>query len=384
MSTYIFILGKDFELSLAELLARFPKAHLKSVGREFVSLQLKQEFGQKDLDGLGGVIKVARLVNSVNFKAVQAALFEQIESAYQGTKLNYGVSVYDWPLKNLRTLLVGLKKLSKKEGVKTRFANQGFKNISSAQYKGLKKSGIEWLVCRDTKALLLGEVVAVQNIDAYSKRDFDKPFRDMKMGMLPPKLAQVLINLTGTEGRIWDPFCGSGTVLMEGLLMGRDMLGSDIAKKHVEGARKNVEWLQKSFDTHSKAELFVHDATKPIQNKKFEAIAAEVDLGKPHSQLISDAELGSIMNGLHQLYTSFFKQLKAIEFRGPIVVALPFFKRRNKPDLTMKKTLEAIDSMGFEAMSFLPASLSKDPLDLRYSRPNQSVGRAIYRFQFTR
>lgn len=384
MSTYIFVLGKDRELSLAELFAVYPKAELKHLGEDFVALHLRGSFGQSDLDRLGGVIKVAELQTSTNFKALSSTVLGILREEYAGKKLSYGISVYDWPQKNLRPLLTQVKKMAKKEGLKTRFANQQFKNISSAQYKGLRKEGIELLACRDTKALLVGKVVAVQNIDAYSKRDFEKPFRDMQMGMLPPKLAQILINLTSVQGVIWDPFCGSGTVLMEGVLSGRPMKGSDIAKRHVEGAIKNVDWLKKHFKANSAVDLFQHDATDRIQTVDFEAVATEVDLGKPHSQSIKDEELKAIMTGLHELYFQFFTRLKEANFRGPVVVAFPFFKKRGKKDVEMSETIHAIDKLGFESMSFLPSNLTKNPLRLKYSRPDQAVGRAIYRFQFTR
>jgi tRNA G10 N-methylase Trm11 len=58
--------------------------------------------------------------------------------------------------------------------------------------------------------------IACQDIDAYTKRDTSKS-RDMVVGMMPPKLAQIMINLA-TEGRkeiIYDPFCGLGTILIE-------------------------------------------------------------------------------------------------------------------------------------------------------------------------
>ena len=35
------------------------------------------------------------------------------------------------------------------------------------------------------------------------------------MGVLPPKLARMMINFTALrDGVIWDPFCGSGTILI--------------------------------------------------------------------------------------------------------------------------------------------------------------------------
>lgn len=383
MSTYIFILGKDHDLSLAELLTVYPKADLKALGTDFVSLNLKQDFDQADLNRLGGVVKVARLINSVSQKALERLLLEEFMEHYKDTKLNYGVSVYDWSQKNLRTILIGMKKALKKADLKSRFANQDFKNISAAQYKGFRKKGVEWVVVRDAKCFLVGEVVAVQDIDAYSKRDYEKPFRDMQMGMLPPKLAQILINLTGVQGKVWDPFCGSGTVVMEGILMGRDMMGSDIDPKRVEGAKRNMEWLKREFNTSSSSDLFVHDATEPFKKASFKAIATESDLGIPHGQHVKLDKLKDNIERLTELYIKFFEALKEIHFKEPVVIALPFFRPLNGKPVEMTDAIRSIEALGFEKTDMIPKGLSKSPDQLKYARPGQAVGRDIYRFQLT-
>jgi len=290
----------------------------------------------------------------------------------------YGVGVYDWPQNHLREILFSLKKAFKQNNFKTRFANQDYKNISVAQFKGFRKNGIELLVAKDSTCLLVGEVVAVQDIDSYSRRDYDKPFRDMQVGMLPPKLAQILINLTGVrQGHIWDPFCGGGVLIMEGSLMGYDMLGSDIDEKTLEGAKRNMEWLR------MKSDLFHHDATTPLLGKLFDAIACEGYLGPPQKRKHRIAEYSPLIHHLERLYIGFFEALKESQFKGPIVIALPFFKTIEGRDVLMEDTIEKIQNMGFELTSFLPRSLAgHNCFILKYSRADQVVGRAIYRFYF--
>jgi len=44
--------------------------------------------------------------------------------------------------------------------------------------------------------------------------------RSMTVGMMPPKIAQIMINMATRGDRnmiIWDPFCGLGTTLIEAL-----------------------------------------------------------------------------------------------------------------------------------------------------------------------
>jgi tRNA G10 N-methylase Trm11 len=63
----------------------------------------------------------------------------------------------------------------------------------------------------------------------------------MIVGMLPPKLARMMINLTKNNTAIYDPFCGLGTVLIEALHMGRiHILASDISEAMVSATEKNT------------------------------------------------------------------------------------------------------------------------------------------------
>lgn len=60
----------------------------------------------------------------------------------------------------------------------------------------------------------------VQDIESYTARDQARPMRDARVGMLPPKLAQIIINLALSNNditEVLDPFCGTGVVLQEGI-----------------------------------------------------------------------------------------------------------------------------------------------------------------------
>jgi len=368
MSRYIFIPGNNPPLSIAELNNRYPNAKLES-NNDFLTLTTDKTIGQNEFNNLGGSVKAAEIVSESKKDGVINALSDALSDHYQNTKLDYGLSLYGMSENNLRFILLKLKKSLRKKDIKSRFINNNFQNISSAQYKSISKKGIELVVVKSDNKYLIGKVVGVQNIDAYSKRDFDKPFRDMRMGMLPPKLAQILINLTGVDGKIWDPFCGSGTLVMEGLLQGRDMIGSDIHPNRINGAQVNVDWLKKEFHTSANADLFTHDATEPI-DKKFDAIAFEGDLGIPHNQFIKPDKLQGIISDLNELYIKFFQRLRNQKCEMPIVCALPFFRLRDGKEIDMQKTIKTIEDIGFmQTMNHL-----------KYSRENQAVGRAIYKF----
>ncbi len=57
-----------------------------------------------------------------------------------------------------------------------------------------------------------------------------------------PKLSRALVNLSGAQpGETFlDPFCGTGSLLIEASIVGADPIGIDIARKMVRGARRNA------------------------------------------------------------------------------------------------------------------------------------------------
>ena len=61
---------------------------------------------------------------------------------------------------------------------------------------------------------------------------------------LHPQLARCLVNLTGIEhGKILDPFCGSGGILLEAGLLGFEPIGYDIDPEMIIRARKNLDYF---------------------------------------------------------------------------------------------------------------------------------------------
>ena len=94
--------------------------------------------------------------------------------------------------------------------------------------------------------LTLGMTQWLQPFEAYSKRDYGRPQRDARQGMLPPKLARMMVNIARTDSTstLLDPFCGSGSILMEAGLLGLQTTGVDINRKAVQSSLGNWDWLK--------------------------------------------------------------------------------------------------------------------------------------------
>ena len=80
----------------------------------------------------------------------------------------------------------------------------------------------------------------------WYKRDRLKPFADGKKGMLPPKVARIMVNLAlgksyKSSQVLLDPFCGSGTTCVAAKELDRNYIGIDIGKDYCEIAKNRIE-----------------------------------------------------------------------------------------------------------------------------------------------
>ena len=78
---------------------------------------------------------------------------------------------------------------------------------------------------------------------------------DIRPGFFPvslkPKLARVLFNISGVQnGTIWDPFCGTGGILLEAALMDLKVIGTDIDPAMIRAAKKNFDAYKQSGEFH--------------------------------------------------------------------------------------------------------------------------------------
>ncbi len=100
---------------------------------------------------------------------------------------------------------------------------------------------------------------------------------------LAPKLARAMLNLAGPAETILDPFCGSGGILLEGCLAGREMTGTDLDERQIRRAEENLAHYGCA------ATLSVADARKCGSLGRFDAIVTDLPYGK-NSKLDGEKE----------------------------------------------------------------------------------------------
>ncbi len=255
----------------------------------------------------------------------------------------------------------------KKEGISCRFVVSRDKTLSSVvvEQNKLVNGGRELVLIAEDNGLLIGVTEAVQPFKELSFRDFGRPGRDDFSGMLPPKLAQIMINLArGDKNNLLiDPFCGSGTILTEALMMGYTKVeGSDISDKAIVDSKKNIDWVTKKFNISATAKVRVADARSLGRFYKAGSVAAivsETYLGPQRGHL----DMKKITRELSDLYSAVLREIEIVLKPGArAVIALPIFLP-SKTSLSPKT----------------PSGLQRKESYI-YSRAGQSVGREIIIF----
>jgi len=376
---YFLILGTNPSLSLAET-----ESYLKT--RKIVfSLELKRKevlflTTEKELDlakimkELGGIIKFGTINREV--KKISANSFvDIIGNNFAGIdyKFKFGFSFYGEDTLALNSIAMNLKKELKKRDISCRWVTSKEKALSSVvvEQNKLNDRGADFFILREDNKYYLGRTLAVQDFKGLSKRDFGRPARDDESGMLPPKLAQIMLNLSGIkkDDVLLDPFCGSGTVLSEAALMGvRKMIGSDLSQKAIEDTRKNINWLKRTndFDIDLRLErIDVQEISKKIEHNSVDVIVTEPYLGPQRGA----HDLKKTVETLEKLYSKGIEGFsKILSSNGRIVMVLPVFVSRDG-----EKRKFFLDNIRFDKFEFVPL-LDEKHLSMKYINISRKGG----------
>ncbi len=396
MPTYVAMLGREPELSVAEVVALATRLGLKltwaDLNQRYAVFEVDCEAAE--LKPLAGLVKLAQVVSTV--PSTKEALFALAhdtltESGYD--QWHFGFSWYGQPPRWLTAVGMELKRAAKEGGRRARLVVARGAELSSvvvAKNKLLPPKGCEFVVFpKESEELLVARTLWVQEFEAWGERDYGRPERDAKVGMLPPKLAHMMVNLAQvpTEGKILDPFCGSGTVLQEAAVLGyQNLIGTDSDARGVERTRANFAWLKQHYSNIAEPELAVSDIRKllsTLQNRQFDAIITEPYLGPPLRGKEQQGELRKVAQELTEFYSAVLKVLaQALRAGGRLVMVWPVVRGRGEEHLLALVT-HAHD-LGLKVQNLLPDSAPhtwhRKRGSLLYERPDQHVAREIFVF----
>ncbi|MBS3108296.1 hypothetical protein J4409_00325 [Candidatus Woesearchaeota archaeon] len=366
MNDYIFILGRDFQLSLLELVSYFISRRIeykiKFFNKNLALISLPELDFNSLINKLGGTVKIARVINSIS--DIKIPNFDKIK-----------YSITEFESKNKEKIMSELKKIFKKEKIKAFFKtpDEGI-GVSPSDFfnQNFFKQGFELILFKDIIAL----TIAVFNPKEYEKRD-ERPYLQRE-GITSIRIAKILINLSQAKERdvLLDPFCGSATILQEALLMDINVIGMDIDSRSIFFARKNLTWLKNKYKFKTDFTL-INKAAQSSSSyiEKVDAVATEF-LGPSFNKTPFLKDTRRIAANIASIYSGLFEQLRIILKGGKIAIALPKFKTKEQVPVSIN-LVEIAKFSGFKLYNPFPTI----QLPILYSSRKTKIQREIYIFE---
>ena len=403
----LLILGRQPALGMAELETLYGSEKLTRAGDQAVIVDVDPCL--LAFDRLGGSVKFCKLLTTletVHWRDIEEFLVKVAPGHSQTMpegKMTIGLSAigFDVSTKQLEATGLTLKKAIRKTGRSVRLVPNKASELNAAQVIHNKLTGTngwELNLIKDGHRTIIAQTVKVQDIEAYTARDRERPKRDSKVGMLPPKLAQIIINLAvGTipedklesicetpadqllplpllDQTILDPFCGTGVILQEAQLMGYNVYGTDLEPRMIDYSEVNLKWLASNWrlaDISSK--LDTSDATEAKWSQPIDFVAAETYLGRPFTSSPSAEVLAQTISDCNLIIKKFLKNIAPqLEPGTRLCLAVPAWKN-GQNQFKHLPLIDQIEDLGYNRMSFEHA---RDQ-DLIYFREDQYTARQL-------
>jgi len=393
MTQSFLILGREKSIAFAEIYQYIGKNDdlILNFSKDAVIVEEK-EIGTIGPSVLGSIPKSGFIIDKKDKINASFLVSILLKFAKQGQKFHFGLSAYDLGGKvinqrELKALGLETKKFLKQQGLSVRLVESKSGNLSSVDVvkNKLLTKGVELCLLFATDCVLVGKTESVQPYEEYSIRDFDRPARDMKRGMIPPKLARSMINLAGAKksALILDPFCGIGTILQEALLMGYNVIGTDVDEQAIRQTNKNIEWLvgkqKTSLPNYKFSAIDVRKLNQIIENNSIDAIITEFDLGPALQGDESESKIKSVEKSLSEFYEDALSAMYNVsKDKSRAIIAWPYFIKQ-KISISV---FDKLNEIGFRVIEpYSEKYKNKYSLTgratLLYGRENQSVFREI-------
>ncbi len=372
---YFFELGTNPALCLAEISAVFKenlptgKNFYLSDDKKILIISAPSRLPAKDLiNKLGGVIKIGLIqavvkIGNLPRQEIEKELFARSlalllpAAQTKQKKFLFGFSVYGQSLPG-RRLGLEIKKIFTEKGIASRFVTSRRNQLSSVVVatNKLVGQGYELVLIKAGAQIFLGQTLTVQPFKDWSMRDYGRPARDDAAGMLPPKLARIMINLAQIlpSQILLDPFCGSGTTLTEALLLGyKNLIGTDIDRQAIKNTSANLAWLKDKYHLPAAniklRQSSVNDLPQKLPLASLDAIVTEPYLGPARGRINIKRQIKELSALYSEALRVFARLLRPA---GRIVMVWPVFRpqpksrmsqcRFVKPDLSKFKIINPL------------------------------------------
>ncbi|MEM2118651.1 MAG: DNA methyltransferase [Candidatus Bathyarchaeia archaeon] len=420
---YVFILGKNWKLSLAELVSYLDARNycykVSKVATSFSVIENLRLLDKSIIEDLGGTIKIGKIIAQIPLEALEHTFLQKTkkcqreleaelanvhvsgEKFKKGLEKNvFGISLYianprftHCAKKMHRFMGSFFKKRLKSEGIKANFlgfpTNRTWPQLTHVEVikKRLIEKSFELMFCVDKEQAFVAETIAVHNPFEFQKRDVQRPVQ-RKIFSIPPRLAKIMVNLAQCKpGKVLlDPFCGVGTILQEALLLKAHVVGVDINPWCVKAASTNLEWLVKGYGLKDAAfKVFVGDARKLshyIDMHHVDCIVTEPNLGPALRHFPTKSFAEKLVSKLKPLYSDFLEEAQKVLKRDSRLVIVTPYVRTRQGSFVGLDIEETSERNGFRSVNVFEDHLAVAPISKSASftdvEKRHKIGREIH------
>ncbi|WP_370573999.1 THUMP domain-containing protein [Methanomethylovorans sp.] len=156
---------------------------------------------------------------------------------------------------------------------------------------------------------IFGPIVASVDRSAYEERlPHKKPF--FYPGVLMPRVARALVNISRGKADevLFDPFCGTAGILVEGAMIGARVIGIEVRSMIASGAQMNLQAFGGYYNVIAGDACMV-----PLKDECVDAIVTDPPYGR--SAAIK-------AESLHDLYAGSFREMHRLLRKGKLAVVV--------------------------------------------------------------
>ena len=224
--------------------------------------------------------------------------------------------------------------------------NEGIRELSSGIVA--EKNVIDVQLLKSKDSMFLAATIATIPSISFQERDLKRPYQNATIS-LSPRIARTLVNVTMVnEGQtLLDPFCGTGTILMEAALLNINVIGFDKDSQKIWGTVQNMKWLRStgriSKNVYAKLQRRNARDLRFLGRDGIDAIATEPILLPPLERFPSEEEAKDMLLNSFKTYKEFLKSAEYVLKRnGRIALVIPYIRlsTRKKAGFDVEQLLE--------------------------------------------
>jgi tRNA (guanine10-N2)-dimethyltransferase len=211
------------------------------------------------------------------------------------------------------------------------------------------------------KNLYIARTMVIYDSVLQQYRDESRPYISKEIST-SPKICRTLLNLAGARpgDTVLDPFCGTGTLLMEAAMLGMKCIGVDIDGDQVHGTKTNLIWFGRDIGQRVEFDVFRGDARNlaSLIHEQVDVVAFEPSLGPVSRKRPTAKEAEKTIKELTKLYREALTQIaQVLRPDGRVAMTIPVII--SKSGQVPVDIREMLDGTGFGVYKMLPRDMIK-------------------------